>query len=274
MLCQKVERELEKLQANDIIESSQGQTLWVSPIVAFPKLNNPDKLRLCVDMRQSNTAILREWHPQPTIEDVLNDLNGAQYFSKLDLTAACHQLELDEQSHYITTFTTHKGLFQYKRLNFGTNSASEILENTIQNVLNGISGCQNISDDLIIFGKTQAEHDQTLQKALQVAKEHNLRFGFDKCEFDQQQLEFFGYIISSAGISPSPSKVCAIKDAYGLPYVNYFVYMWCLLHSMQRFLHYILCFRHYMWCFLCYVVLFVLCGAFCIMGAFFVYFVI
>ena len=72
--------------------------MWVSPIVAFPKPNNPDKLRLCVDMHQANTAILRERHPQPTIEDLLNDLNGARYFSKLDLTAAYHQLELDEQS--------------------------------------------------------------------------------------------------------------------------------------------------------------------------------
>lgn len=61
--------------------------------------------------------------------------------------------------------------------------------------------------------KTQAEHDRTLQRVLQIAKERNLRFGFHKCEFGQQQLEFFGYIFSSAGISPSPSNVCAIKDA-------------------------------------------------------------
>ena len=158
-------------------------------------------------MRQANTAILRERHPQPTTEDLLNDLNEARYFSKLDLTAAYHQLELDKQSRYITTFTTHKGLFQYKRLNFGTNSASEIFQNTIQNVFNGISGCRNISDDLIIFGKTPSEHDEALRKVLQVAKERK------KFEFDQKPLEFFGYIFSSEGISPSPSKVRAIKDA-------------------------------------------------------------
>ena len=77
-LRQKVEQELVRLQENDIIEPAQGPTLWGSPIVAFPKPNNPDKLRLCVDMRQANTAILRERHPQPTIEDLLNDLNGAR----------------------------------------------------------------------------------------------------------------------------------------------------------------------------------------------------
>ena len=178
-LRQNVEHELEKLQENDINEPSQGPTLWVSPIVAFAKPNNPDKLRLCVDMRQANTAILRERHPQPTIEDLLNDLNGAHYFSKLDLTAAYHQLELNEQSRYITTFTKHKGLFQYKRLNFGTKSGSEIFQNTIQNVFNGISGCRDISDYLIIFGKSQAEHDQTLRRVLQVAQVRNLKFGFE-----------------------------------------------------------------------------------------------
>ncbi len=202
-LRQKVEQELVRLHENDITEPAQGPTLWLSPIVAFPKPNNPDKLRLCVDMRQANTAILRERHPQPTIEDLLNDLNGARYFSKLDLTAAYHQLELDEQSRYITTFTTHKGLFQYKRLNFGTSSASEIFQSTIQSAFNGISGCRNISDDLIIFGKTQIEHDQTLRTVLQVAKERNF-------EFDERQLEFFGYVFSRERISPSPSKVRAI----------------------------------------------------------------
>ena len=210
---EKLERELNSLQQQDIIEPAQGPSIWVSPIVVFPKPNNPDKIRLCVDMRQPNNAIQRERHPQPTIDDLLNDLNGARYFSKLDLTSAYHQLELDKESRYITTFTTHKGLFQYKRLNFGTNSASEIFQHTLQNVFNGISGCRNISDDIIVFGATQREHDQALANVLQTAKERNLRFGFNKCEFDQKELEFFGYVFSDKGISPSSSKVQAVKDA-------------------------------------------------------------
>ncbi|CAB4000900.1 Uncharacterized protein K02A2.6, partial [Paramuricea clavata] len=218
---QKVAYELERLQQYDIIEPAQGPTLWVSPIVAFPKPNNPEKLRLCVDIRQANTAILRERHPQPTIEDLLNDLNEARYFSKLDLTAAYHQLELDKQSRYITTFTTQKGLFQFKRLNFGTNSASEIFQNTIQNVFNGIYGCRNISDDLIIFGKTPSEHDEALRKVLQVAKERNLRFGFEKCEFDKKHLEFFGYTsLVKVKYCPGPTNPSDYLSRHPLP--NYY----------------------------------------------------
>jgi hypothetical protein len=71
-------------------------------------------------MRLPNTTIERERHPQPTIDDLVTDLNGACHFSKLDLHSAYHQLELDENSRYITTFTTHKGLFRYKRLYFNS----------------------------------------------------------------------------------------------------------------------------------------------------------
>ena len=209
----KVESELVRLQKEDIIEPAKGPSLWVSPIVAFPKPNNPEQIRLCIDMRQPNTAIQRERHPQPTIDDLIHDLNGARHFSKLDLSSAYHQPELDEESRQITTFTTHKGLFQYKRLNFGTNSASEIFQHTIQGVFNGISGCRNINDDIIVFGKTQNEHDKTLEMILQVAEQRNLKFNFAKCQFDQTQLEFFGYIFSADGISPSANKVQATKDA-------------------------------------------------------------
>ena len=209
----RVEAELQRLEKLDIIEPADGATPWVSPIVAFPKPNNPKKIRLCVDMRLPNTAIERERHPQPTIDDLITDLNGACYFSKLDLNSAYHQLELEEDSRYITTFTTHQGLFRYKRLNFGTCSASEVFQNIMQNVLNGIKGCRNISDDIIVHGKTQLEHDTALRNVLDIAKQRNLRFTFDKCQFDQKELEFFGYIFSARGISPSLEKVTAIKEA-------------------------------------------------------------
>ena len=93
------------------------------------------------------------------------------------------------------------------------NSASKIFQHTIQGVFNGIPGCRNISDDIIVFRKTQNEHDKTLEMILQEAEQRNLKFNFAKCQFDQTQLELFGYIFSADGISPSANKVQAIKDA-------------------------------------------------------------
>ena len=108
----------------DIIERVEGPTPYVSPLVVIPKKDGD--VRLCVDMCLPNKAIQRERHPTPTVDDLITSLNGATMFSKLDLRSGYHQLQLAPESCYITTFATHKGLWRYKRLNFGTNSASEI----------------------------------------------------------------------------------------------------------------------------------------------------
>ena len=76
-------------------------------------------------------------------------------FSKLDLRWGYHQIELDEQSRQYTTFATHTGLYRYKRLMYGVSAAPEIYQHVIQQSLQGCSGVQNISDDIIVFGKTQ-----------------------------------------------------------------------------------------------------------------------
>jgi hypothetical protein len=119
---------LEELEQEDVIERvpDKQPTPWVSPIVAVPKKDGG--VRICVDMRQANAAIKLVRHPIPTVEDISLELNGAKYFSKLDLAQAYHQLELHEDSRYITTFSTHVGLFRYKRLNYGTNAAAEIFQ--------------------------------------------------------------------------------------------------------------------------------------------------
>ena len=96
-LRQKVENELEKLEHDDIIEKipDNTPTEWVSPVVIVPKQNN--NIRLCVDMRVANTAIKRTRHPIRTLESVSMELNGASFFSKLDLFQAYHQLEVNPE---------------------------------------------------------------------------------------------------------------------------------------------------------------------------------
>jgi hypothetical protein len=80
-------------------------------------------------------------------------MNGSKYFSKIDLKQAYHQLELKEESRYITTFSTHEGLFRYKRLNYGTNSVPELFQNILQQNLSDIRGVKNIADDIIVTNK-------------------------------------------------------------------------------------------------------------------------
>ena len=140
---EKVKTALEDLEQQDIIErvSEDQPTPWVSPIVSVAKKHGGGRggeVRICVDMRLINEAIEGVRRPIPTADDISFALNGAKFFSKLDLSQAYHQLELDEASRYITTFSTHIGLFRYKRLNYelyGTNAAVEIFQYTFQTQL-------------------------------------------------------------------------------------------------------------------------------------------
>ena len=149
-LRQKVDAELDKLEKQGITEPVTGPTPWVSPIVVIPKPNSDD-VRICVDMRSPNKCITRERHPMPTADELISSLHGAKIFSKIDLNAGYHQLSLAEESRHLTTFSTHRGLRRYTRLNFGTNSAAEQFQQAIQQTLSGIPGVMNISDDIIVL---------------------------------------------------------------------------------------------------------------------------
>ena len=208
---QKVEAELLSLEKKGIIERVHGPTPWVSPLVIIPKKN--EEIRICVDMRMANQAIERERHPMPTVDDLIHTLNGATVFSKLDLRSGYHQLPLAPESRYITTFATHEGLWRYKRLNFGTNSASEIFQKIIQDQLKNIPGALNISDDVIVYGKTQAEHDTALDAVCRQFAKSNLTLNKKKCQFNKSSITFFGFVFSDKGIAPDPKKVEAINNA-------------------------------------------------------------
>ena len=210
-LRKEVEKELDHLEQNGIIEKVEGPTPWVSPLVIVPKKNG--KVRLCVDMRMPNKAIKRECHPSPTVDDLIHKLNGGTVFSKLDLRSGYHQLALHPESRYITTFATHKGLRRYARLNFGTSSASEIFQNIINELIRDIPGALNISDDVVVFGKTQADHNRALHAVCQKFSEANLTLNQEKCEFNKSSITFFGFVFLSKGISPDPTKVEAINTA-------------------------------------------------------------
>lgn len=208
-----VEEELERLQSLDIIEKAEGPTPWVSPVVLVPKPHDPEHIRMCVDMRCANRAIQRERHVTPTVDDILAALNGSVMFSKLDLKDGYHQLELDEASRVITTFSTHAGLFRYKRLNFGVTSAAEVFQDTVRQVLNNIPNVLNVSDDILVFGKSEKEHNDALRATLERLHASGLTLNVSKCKFYQQELIFFGHVFSNKGVQPDPQKVSTILKA-------------------------------------------------------------
>ena len=137
---------------------------------------------------------------------------GSKFFSVLDLNQAYHQIELDEQSRYITTFSTHVGLRRYKRLFFGVTSAAEIFHNIIREMLIGIPGVVNTSDDILIHANTEEQHDNRYLEVMKRIEQAGLTVNTQKKKIKQTKVRFFGLIIGAEGVEMDPRKVAAISD--------------------------------------------------------------
>ena len=211
-LKDKVMKTVKQLLELDIIEEVAGPTTWVSPAVYVPKSNNKE-VRICVDMRRANEAILREKLPIPTVEEVLEELNGSTVFSKLDMNMGFHQIELDEASRDITTFAVADSLYRYKRLSFGINSAPEKYQHVIRQTISGCPGASNIADDIVVHGKDVKEHNENLLKLLKRLEERNLTLNKDKCLIGMDKIVFMGLLLNKYGVGPTEEKVRAVKDA-------------------------------------------------------------
>lgn len=206
-LREPVKQEIENLLRQDVIERVSASE-WVSPIVVVRKQNGA--IRMCVDLRAPNQAIIVDSFPLPHAEDLLQSLQGAKWFSKLDLASAYHQVTLHEDSRDLTTFVTHEGLFRFKRVCFGLASAPSAFQQLMHQILSGCSGVKFYIDDIIVFGSTQKEHDDNLGKVLTRIASSGLKLN-DKCVFDVQELSFIGHKISAQGISPLEKNVQQVE---------------------------------------------------------------
>ena len=140
-------------------------------------------------------------------------MNGSKVFSKFDISNAYHQIELSPESRDITTFTTHKGSYCYKRLLFGISCTPEMYQNILQQLLQGCDGVRNVMDDIIIHSKTKEEHEVHLKKVLSVLQEKGLTLNKEKCQFYMSKLEYMGHELSEQGIKPSKAKIESVKNA-------------------------------------------------------------
>uniref|UniRef100_A0A224YP72 RNA-directed DNA polymerase n=1 Tax=Rhipicephalus zambeziensis TaxID=60191 RepID=A0A224YP72_9ACAR len=209
LLQQQVSDELSRLEKSGVIERVSASD-WVSPLVVVKKKNG--SLRLCVDLREPNKAIVVDGFPLPHIEELLQQLTGAVYFSKLDLASAYHQVNLSEPSRDLTTFVTHDGLFRFRRVCFGLASAPAVFQKMMSDILKDCSGVLCYLDDILVWGRTRAEHDANLQVVLSRISNTGMKLN-DKCVFAVQQIQFLGHNVSARGLSPLESKVHAIVNA-------------------------------------------------------------
>lgn len=209
-LEQKINDKLNHLVQAEIIEKVEEPSKWVSPMV--PVLKENGEVRICIDMRRANTAIDRENHPLPTMDQLLPNFRKAKLFSRLDIKDAFHQLEIHPDSRYITTFITSKGLFRYKRLMFGISCAPEIFQKTLERILAGCEGTVNFIDDIVIFGSDDIEHDKRLQQTLKVLDDNGVLLNQKKCLYKIKSIQFLGHTLSPNGVKPLAKYVTSIQE--------------------------------------------------------------
>ncbi|KAL6463363.1 hypothetical protein MHYP_G00277540 [Metynnis hypsauchen] len=205
-----VSEELKDLEKHGIIEKIDASE-WVSPIVVTKKKTGG--IRMCVDLRELNKAVIMDSHPLPLIEDILSELRGAAMFSTLDLKSAYHQLTLHEDSRELTAFITHEGLYQYCRVPYGLCSAPAAFQKMMMQILSGMKGVQCYLDDVITYGSSEAEHDANLSAVLRKINNAGLKLNADKCQLRQTTLSFLGQKIGPEGLLPDDSHVAAILNA-------------------------------------------------------------
>ena len=209
-LLNKVKEHLANMEATGVISRVEVPTDWCAGMVVVPKKNGD--LRICVDLKPLNEAVLRATHPLPKVGTTLALLSGAQVFSKLDANSGFWQIPLTEEWRLLTTFITPFGRYCFNKLPFGISSAPEHFQCAMNKVIAGLEGVVCLMDDTLVFGRSKEEHDKRLLATLQRIQAAGLTLNKEKCIFSSTRLKFLGHIIDKDGISADPDKTAAIRD--------------------------------------------------------------
>ena len=204
---QEVGRQVEELREKGIITESNSP--WNSPLLVVPKkadASGEKQWRLVIDYSKLNEKTVGDAYPLPDITEILDQLGQSKYFSCIDMVMGYHQIEMADADSALTAFSTKEGHWQYKRLPFGLKTAPATFQRMMNVVLSGLTGsrCFVFLDDVVVYAKSLAEHDDKLRQVFHRIREHNLKLKPEKCEFLRKEVNYQGHVISEDGVLPEP----------------------------------------------------------------------
>ena len=208
-LLEEIRTELEKMEDLGVITSITEPTDWVNALAFSRKASGG--LRVCLDPRSLNQCIKRTHRKTPTLEEITNRLSGSKVFSKLDAKHGYWSIKLDEESSKLTTFNSPIGRFGFKRLPFGLNVSQDAFQQCMDQILSQCPGTIGITDDVIVHGKDDEDHDRNLHHLMKVAQKCGLVFNAAKCFIKTPQIKFFGMVYDANGVRPDPEKCAEIQ---------------------------------------------------------------
>lgn len=185
---------------------------WGAPVLFVKKKDGT--LRLCMDYRQLNKLTIKNRYPLPRIDDLFDQIRGAAVFSKIDLRSGYHQVRIKDEDIYKTAFRTRYGHYEFVVMPFGLTNAPAAFMCLMNNVLSKYLDQFVVVfiDDILIYSKSEEEHQEHLRIILQVLREHQLYAKLSKCDFYKDKIHYLGHVISKEGIVVDPDKIKAIVD--------------------------------------------------------------
>ncbi|GJP30377.1 hypothetical protein CLOM_g962, partial [Closterium sp. NIES-68] len=207
---QELRNQLDYLLAKGFIRPSTSP--FAAPILFTPKKDGG--LRMCTDYRALNRVTIKSRYPIPRTDELIDNLRGARYFSKIDLRGSYHQIRVFTDDCHKTAFRTRYGSYEYTVMPFGLTNAPSTFQLTMNGVFRDLlDKCIIIYlDDILIYSKTREQHLKDLEAVFQRLQQNRLITKGSKCEFLKQELEFLGHVISTEGIRIDPKKLRAIQE--------------------------------------------------------------
>ena len=207
---EELDAQLKEYSANGWIRPSQSP--YGAPILFVRKKDGT--MRMCTDYRGLNKITKKNRYPLPRIEELMDRLQGAQFFTKIDLRQGYHQIRIAEPDVEKTAFRTRYGHFEYTVLPFGLTNAPATFMTLMHEVLRDQLDRSVVVylDDILIYSPTWDKHVQHVQQVLHQLRKHQLYAKLSKCDFGARRVEFLGHFVSAEGVAMDPAKVQAITD--------------------------------------------------------------
>ncbi|GKA60319.1 putative reverse transcriptase domain-containing protein [Tanacetum coccineum] len=202
--------QLRELQDKGFIRPSSSP--WGAPVLFVKKKDG--SFRVCIDYRELNKLTIKNCYPLPRIDDLFDQLQGSQYFSKIDIRSEYHQLRVHEDDILKTSYRTQYGHFEFIVMLFGLINALAVFMDLMNRVCRPYLDKFVIVfiDDILIYSRTKEEHEKHLGLILELLKKEKLYAKFSKCEFWLQEVQFLRHVINRDGIHVDPNKIEAVKN--------------------------------------------------------------
>ncbi|GFX93452.1 retrovirus-related Pol polyprotein from transposon 297 [Trichonephila clavipes] len=204
-----VDAQVDEWVKNGIVEPCSSP--YASQVVVVKKKDG--KSRVCIDYRRLNRKLIKDNYPLPLIDDILDCLQNAKIFTTLDLKNGFFNVAVNERSRKFTSFVTHNGQYQFRRMPFGLSTCPSTFMRYINAIFRHLISKSIVlpcMDDVVILVANESQALEYLKIVLQVACDYGLEINFKKCQFLHNKIEFLGHIIENGRLFPSPSKTKAV----------------------------------------------------------------